>query len=1312
MEAGANGWTTGELTSGNTHWHYTSDNFHGASGMSLVANYEAGPKAGKYGHWWEETAEMTDCYNVPASPAAEPYIQLWNATDTQSSVDGGYVQMQIGQGSWLDIYPYNPFGPPPPPPPLGYRGKIDSSTLILSDDHEAFTGNVGWTQSEIFPLWSQNVGEINNTCVRFRFWFASDGSNPEDHTGWYVDDFVFHDGNSIAFQDNFNNAGSGNWQWANQMVVDDTNGFEQLDGAGVDKSVAWWVGNLTQNKYINGTDHYLVSPTIDLTGGGMNEARFTYWQKYNITNKDGGWVEISTNGGATWNYIEPLFDLSTPDNIVTKYPGYIDSNSDYGKIGAFTGNESWHKMAFDLTPYIGSNVKIRFHFYANWDDINDKGWFIDDFEVKSWQFTADGDDSHSLNAVNSGAKATASVNYPFDTETDWRIRVVLPSDDDTSNDELHAVVRVKNVRDFSITPKVGGGFIQMGNHGAEFEYQIQVTNTGNLDDDYNVSLDELPADWTYTFNMNNTGNLRPGDPPFLIVANVQTTVGSGPTDYPDLTKQSFDYTLNFSAESTNDQSINAYKHLTARVTNTKPSVSFLGDNLPAATVYSPMSVDFSRVVVNDDDVDPVDELTYLWDWGDGTPEENTTTWPVTHTYTASTKTLPYLVTLKVTDGLATSDEATINVSVKNEPPTAKFVIETIATNNTYAAGDPITFNATAPEYTKDENPAGLTFLWDFGDGNSGEGAFVNHTYDDGGVKSVNLTVMDEEDAIAYADKNVSINTPPTAVITSPANLETYTLGEEIEFNASESSDNEQAKKDLDFLWISNKVGEIGNQMVFKKTFSSDASLGNHQITLEVRDRKAKGYSYTVRNIVIVERPQNRPALELDPDSKKALEPAGGFISTSVFTFRILYKDIDNDRPSFVRLVLDAGTEGQKTYDLAQYDPSNRDYKNGVLFTTSIPGNGIGADRVHSFYFETADERNDTVVVKSDTYTGPRITREKLVQNEATSEIPSGVAVAFAKVRYVGKQDQKPVKLTVTRTHSTPAPTAHPKPVGLFVTMQGQIESSLWDYANLSFKYGSTDFEDAVKPLNLSSVSLYKLSGGTWQLVEDAINDENGLIVSYNDVTEEGTYGLFAKERPPDCVGDECNGPDTTQGFLEAYGGLLLVLIVVLVIIVVAAVMFRKKKVAESKWGGDDAIDLKIDIISGEGTEDVEKAEGVEAAKAEDVAPDGAVPIYRPGGEAEPEPEIESSEEVPVYRPGGAVGTVVGEEEAPPEEWQPPAAEEPVEPTAEEPAVWQPPAAEEPAEPAEEPPETPEKAEKPEGKKDDDQDLLDEILGED
>ena len=116
-----------------------------------------------------------------------------------------------------------------------------------------------------------------------------------------------------------------------------------------------------------------------------------------------------------------------------------------------------------------------------------------------------------------------------------------------------------------------------------------------------------------------------------------------------------------------------------------------------------------------------------------------------------------------------------------------------------------------------------------------------------------------------------------------------------------------------------------------------------------------------------------------------MEPSGGFISTSIFTFRILYKDIDNDRPSFVRLVIDSGTEGQKTYDLAQYDPSNRDYKNGALFTISIPGNGIGADRVHSFYFEAADERNDTVIVKSDTYTGPRITREKLVQNEATSD---------------------------------------------------------------------------------------------------------------------------------------------------------------------------------------------------------------------------------------------------------------------------------------------------------------------------------------
>jgi hypothetical protein len=136
MDGGANGWTTKDLTANKVHWHYTNANTHGGTDNALVSTYTSGPLSGSYGNWWEEVAEMANCVNIPALPSTEPYVQFWNFTNTQTNSDGGYLQMQIGNGPWVDITPVNPF----PPPNLSYRGNINSGTSILSNGKGAYTG--------------------------------------------------------------------------------------------------------------------------------------------------------------------------------------------------------------------------------------------------------------------------------------------------------------------------------------------------------------------------------------------------------------------------------------------------------------------------------------------------------------------------------------------------------------------------------------------------------------------------------------------------------------------------------------------------------------------------------------------------------------------------------------------------------------------------------------------------------------------------------------------------------------------------------------------------------------------------------------------------------------------------------------------------------------------------------------------------------------------------------------------------------------------------------------------------------------------
>ena len=1310
MDSGANGWATKDLTANKVHWHYTNIMAH--DNNALVSTFTSGPNTGTYGNWWEEVAEMANCQNIPTLPATEPYVQFWNFTNTQAQSDGGYMQMQIGNGPWVDITPLNLF----PPPDLSYKGNINSGTSILSNNKGAFTGNAGWNRTEIFPLWQQQKGQINGTCLKFRFWFTSDGSNPGSPTGWFVDNFKLDKGNATSWTDDFANPNSGNWVFKNMMVLGDTDSFQQMGGAGYNLSsnspgtTAWWAGNKTLKTYLNGTDAVLISPNIALTGGGFNEARFTYWQKYNIsTFGDGGWVEISSDGGTTWSQLQPLFDLNKTDDN-NNYPGYIDQNSDYGKVAAFCGNVNWYKQAFDLTPYIGKTVKVRFHFWSNYDNKVGQGWFIDNAQVKVWNFVSKTSAAATINGLNMNAKAVAAPNQQlnFDTETDYRINVSVGADDNNANNHVHWVVRVKNVTNFQITP-TQTTILKSANHGSIIKYWVNVTNIGNLKDDYTIALTGAPSKWNVTLSPSTISNLRPGDPPFQVMVTVQTKVGDGPTNYPDSKQQFLDYKMNLTVTSVRLPSLVLFKLLTARITNTRPTASFLVDSL-SGKVYSPIQITADQLQFSDADKDP---LTFIWNWGDNSAVQNTTTWPVTHIYTKSRNAAhPYVILLKVSDGLTISINQSINATVTNAYPIAKFVInKPIPVNNTYAAGDKIFFDGSAPNLSKDENPAGLTYSWDFGDGGTDKGAMSNHTYSEGGDKTVILTVMDEEDLIATANQTLKINTPPVPVVTSPANSAEFFLGDEVSFNASSTTDNEQSLSELTFLWaFLSPYQEIGNQVRFTKTFTSTDDVGSHNILLTVDDHKANGKKSVSFEIHIRSRPQHIPTLVQDLGNNP-VKPDGGFLSTALFTYSILYKDQDNDTPNFVRLILDPGTPNAKSVDLSQADPNEKDFTSGVLFQAKVPGNSIGADNLHTFLFQAADVRNITVVANSTTFTGPRITRDRLLQNPKQNGISSG-AVYADYLRYIGKQDVNGITFSMNPAISAQVPKdslgKDMLPVGLNVTLNFTLAPTMWDWANLFFRYGLSDFQTQIDKLNTTSINLYRLDSGVWTKVAAAQNDDNNMWATLNvtskDVTTSVTYGLFGSKKATGPVVKPGNKGSSTMLMIAA------VVIVVIVVVVVALVLIlRRKKAPTKKWGGKDGIDLKIDVLSGQGTEaaavaPVAGAEAGTEAPAMETTTGESVALYRPAAAQAPVVDAEEGTDagVAVYQPGVAAPHEGEEEgaptpEAPPQEqnWTPPPEEAPPEQPPEEP-----PAQEQP------PQETP----KPE-KKDNADDVLDEILGE-
>lgn len=109
---------------------------------------------------------------------------------------------------------------------------------------------------------------------------------------------------------------------------------------------------------------------FETTGGGT----LTFDTSYNIEEYwDFGFVQISTDGGATWTSLSNAYTTSDYDpaahpNIIMNLPG-------------LTGDSGgWITMSYDLSAYAGQPVMIGFRYMTDWATTYD-GWFIDNVYV-------------------------------------------------------------------------------------------------------------------------------------------------------------------------------------------------------------------------------------------------------------------------------------------------------------------------------------------------------------------------------------------------------------------------------------------------------------------------------------------------------------------------------------------------------------------------------------------------------------------------------------------------------------------------------------------------------------------------------------------------------------------------------------------------------------------------------------------------------------------------------------------------------------------------------------------------------------------
>jgi PKD repeat protein len=135
-------------------------------------------------------------------------------------------------------------------------------------------------------------------------------------------------------------------------------------------------------------------------------------------------------------------------------------------------------------------------------------------------------------------------------------------------------------------------------------------------------------------------------------------------------------------------------------------------------------------------------LLYAWSFGDGRTA-TTSDAVVNHSYAPGT----YTVRLTVSDNAgATSGAASRAIVVVNSPPVASFGF------SCDSLGPVCTFSGSGI----DSDGVIVGYAWDFGDGTSGAGSHVTHTYAAAGTYNVRLTVTDNHGATNSRTASVTV----------------------------------------------------------------------------------------------------------------------------------------------------------------------------------------------------------------------------------------------------------------------------------------------------------------------------------------------------------------------------------------------------------------------------------------------------------------------------------------------------------------------------------------------------------------------------
>jgi len=323
---------------------------------------------------------------------------------------------------------------------------------------------------------------------------------------------------------------------------------------------------------------------------------------------------------------------------------------------------------------------------------------------------------------------------------------------------------------------------------------------------------------------------------------------------------------------TDDEGASVTKTATVTVENVAPKITEFAKQ---TEVDEGVQIGFS-VVVNDPGRD--DEITYVWDFGDGSSPETvvgSNISDVTHIYTDNGE---FELKLSVSDDNGGSDQQSKKIVAQNVPP----FVKAAPTGKTIKEGDQIVFSTEIIDAEADL--ATLIYTWDFGDGSEmkesqhvvGQPVTIKHAYVKNGEFIARMKVADKDGAVVEKEAKVVVQNVEPVIVKVPQST-TGDEGQELSFSA-EAEDFGL----LTYTWDFGDGSEVATGpglTEIKHTYPDD---GKYKLALSVTDVNdatvARTADVTINNLPpeFTEAPEDITINEGETIQRivKAIDPAG------------------------------------------------------------------------------------------------------------------------------------------------------------------------------------------------------------------------------------------------------------------------------------------------------------------------------------------------------------------------------------------------------------------------------------------------------